>query len=80
MNFCGTKHEEPESIRQYKLALEVMKALKKEGKLDEVCKVKGMVIPLADNIAGIIWGNTEVDIAIGKLKFFRPKEFEVVTV
>lgn len=79
MSFCGTKHQESESVRQYKLAVEVMNVLKKEGKLDEVCKVKGMVIPLADNIVGVIWGNTEIDIAVGKLKFFRPRKFEVVT-
>lgn len=78
MSFCGYKQPEPESVRQYKLAVEVMKSLKRDGKLDEICKVKGMVIPLADNTVGIVWGNTEIDIAYGKLKYFRPKRFEVV--
>lgn len=81
MSFCGTKPQE--SDRQKKLnayikAVEVINSLRKEGKLDELCKVKGMAIPLADNIIGIVWGNTEIDIAVGKLKYFRPKKFEVV--
>ena len=75
---CGYKHEESEQVTQYKLAVQVMKELKKEGKLDEICKVKALAIPLSDNIVGLIWGNAEVDLAYGKLKYFVPKKFEVV--
>lgn len=80
MSFCGYKRPEPEPIRQYKLALEVMKALKAEGKLDEVCKVKAIDIPLFKNIVCRVWGNTEIEYGYGKQLRKIPEGTKVIDV
>lgn len=64
MSFCGTKPQESErqkSINAYLQAVEVVNALKKDGKLDEVCKVKAIPIPLYKNVVAIVWGNNEIN-------------------
>lgn len=65
MNFCGTEPYESErqkSINAYLRAIKVINALKKDGKLDEICKVKGIQIPLYKNMIAIVWGNCEIDL------------------
>lgn len=54
-----------------------MKALKRDGKLDDVCKVKGIPIPLYKNIVGIVWGNSEIDYGVAK-KQIRKISFKQV--
>ena len=64
MTFCSTKPQESDrqkKINAYLQAVEVIKRLKADGKLDETCKVKAVPIPLYKNMVALVWGNSEVD-------------------
>lgn len=66
---CGYVHQETHRercIRQYKMAVQVMEQMKKQGELDEICKVKAIEIPLFKNISCRVWGNGEIDYGYGK--------------
>ena len=63
MGFCATRIEtdRDRKIRAYQQAVAVIDSLRKQGKLDDTCKVKAIPVPLYKNMVALVWGNSEID-------------------
>lgn len=64
MGCCGTIPRETDTqrkIRSYETAKMVVNSLKAQGKLDDLCRVKAIPIPLYKNTIALVWGNSEIE-------------------
>lgn len=63
---CGRKSPVSESLRQYQIAIEVVGALKAQGKLKDICRDSAIQIPLFKNIICRIYNNFDIQLFFGK--------------